>query len=222
MKINKWLETQMVKYTDLLTVQSKECGEPLVSIRNIPNAYLPTKSDMIKQFGEAIIVRKSINDRLTKAQYILKRGNKNYSLFVTYGYRTLAIQTKRFLDRLTIIGAGEFYPCANDLYEEVHRSVAVPTVGGHPTGGAVDIYIIDLRTNLPLDFGSEIYDYSTKKYYVFSQDISSKQKRNRKILRSTMMKAGFAPFDGEWWHFSYGDKEWAFYYKMRFSIFSPI
>jgi len=24
-----------------------------------------------------------------------------------------------------------------------------------------------------------------------------------------MVEAGFAPFTGEWWHFSYGDREWA-------------
>lgn len=24
-----------------------------------------------------------------------------------------------------------------------------------------------------------------------------------------MVEAGFAAFSGEWWHFSYGDREWA-------------
>jgi D-alanyl-D-alanine dipeptidase len=27
------------------------------------------------------------------------------------------------------------------------------------------------------------------------------------------MRQGLAPFDGEWWHFSYGDREWAKYYE---------
>ncbi|MDR3125675.1 MAG: hypothetical protein LBU20_01195 [Candidatus Nomurabacteria bacterium] len=27
-----------------------------------------------------------------------------------------------------------------------------------------------------------------------------------------MMSQGFAPYDGEWWHFSYGDREWAAWY----------
>jgi len=221
MEKNKRLEAQMVKYKDLLTIRSKECGEPLVPLINIPNAYLSNMSDMKKLFGEIIIVRKSILNKLEKAQLILKKKNKNYSLFVTYGYRTLDIQTGRFLNRLRVLSA-EFYSSADDLYEAIHRSIAVPTVAGHPTGGAIDLYIIDLHTNLPLDFGSKIYDYTTKKYYVFSQDISNKQKRNRIILRSVMMKAGFAPFDGEWWHFSYGDKEWAFYYKKKFSLFSAL
>ena len=34
-----------------------------------------------------------------------------------------------------------------------------------------------------------------------------------------MCQQEFAPFDGEWWHFCYGDKEWAFY-KSRRSKFS--
>ena len=33
------------------------------------------------------------------------------------------------------------------------------------------------------------------------------------ILRKIMLEVGFAPYDGEWWHFSYGDREWAYYYK---------
>lgn len=34
-----------------------------------------------------------------------------------------------------------------------------------------------------------------------------------------MMLYGFAPYDGEWWHFSFGDKEWAFYYKKEATLF---
>lgn len=30
------------------------------------------------------------------------------------------------------------------------------------------------------------------------------------LLRDCMLRVGFAPFDGEYWHFSYGDREWAF------------
>lgn len=221
MEKNRRLEAQMVKYRDLLTIEARECDEPLVPLDNIPNEYLSIMSDMKKLFGNKIIVRKSVYDRLIKAQFILKDNNKNYSLFVTYGYRTPEIQTKRFLKRLKTIST-QFYPSALDLYEAIHRSVAVPTVAGHPTGGAVDIYIIDTSTNLSLDFGSEIYDYSTKKYYVFSQDISNKQKMNRDLLRSLMMKVGFAPYDGEWWHYSYGDKEWAFYYKKKSSLYSAM
>ena len=37
-----------------------------------------------------------------------------------------------------------------------------------------------------------------------------------------MMKEACAPYDGEWWHFSYGDKEWAFYYKKEEALYDQI
>jgi D-alanyl-D-alanine dipeptidase len=37
-----------------------------------------------------------------------------------------------------------------------------------------------------------------------------------------MMNEGFAPYDGEWWNFSYGDKEWACYYKKEMSLYNQV
>jgi D-alanyl-D-alanine dipeptidase len=37
-----------------------------------------------------------------------------------------------------------------------------------------------------------------------------------------MLGVGFAPFDGEWWHFSYGDKEWAAYYNKPNAVYEQI
>jgi len=211
----------MVKYTQLINVPSKECNEPLIKIVNIPNGYLPEMQDMKRVTGNDILVRKDVYNRLLKAQRTLLKINQNYSLYVVYGYRSLKIQILRFLKRLAIVNQ-KYYANPVDLYESVHRSVAVPSVAGHPTGGAVDLYIIDNRTGKQIDFGSPIYDYSTLKYYVFSGEITNKQKGDRMILRKVMMGAGFAPFDGEWWHFSYGDREWAFYYKKPCAIYNQI
>jgi hypothetical protein len=41
-------------------------------------------------------------------------------------------------------------------------------------------------------------------------------------LSPIMTKEGFAPYDGEWWHFSYGDKEWAFYYKQDKALYNQV
>ncbi len=34
-------------------------------------------------------------------------------------------------------------------------------------------------------------------------------RERRRILRTAMTKAGFAALDSEWWHFGYGEKNWA-------------
>lgn len=221
MSKTKRLEDSMVKYTQLLTVPVKECDEPLVNIVNIPSGYLPKMQDMRLVSGDDIFVRKSVLDHLCSAQQKLQDTNSRLSLHITYGYRTLQIQTERFLDRLTVVGK-KYYPNPTDLYEAVHRSVAVPSVSGHPTGGAVDVFIVNKNTRRQLDFGSPIYNYSTHRYYVFSNETTKAQRKNRMLLRKVMMGASFAPFDGEWWHFSYGDREWAFYYKKPYAIYDQI
>lgn len=221
MKKIKRLEDSMVKYTDLMNIQTKECNEPLMKIIGIPSGYLPQMQDMKQFVGNNILVRKDVYNRLSDAQKLLQSTDKKLSLYVTYGYRTLQIQTMRFLKRLAVEGQ-KYYPDPNELYEAVHRSVAVPSVSGHPTGGAVDLYIIDKKTGKQLDFGSPMYDYTTLKYYVFSSEVTAIQKKNRMMLRNFMMKVGFAPFDGEWWHFSYGDREWAFYYKKPFALYRQL
>ena len=108
-----------------------------------------------------------------------------------------------------------------ELFEAVHKLIAVPEIAGHPTGGAIDVTIQvgDVR----LDMGTDIADFSdVEKIPTFSNIITEEQKRNRSLLRQLLMEVGFAPYDGEWWHFSYGDREWAYYYKQPYAIYEQI
>jgi D-alanyl-D-alanine dipeptidase len=61
-----------------------------------------------------------------------------------------------------------------------------------------------------------------KTTFTFSPFIGKEAWNNRQLLRYVMLSAGFAPFDGEWWHFSYGDREWAFYYKKPYAIYNQL
>lgn len=216
------LERQMTHYQDLLPVEVRENGDPFVRIDPtvIPNGYIPVLEDMKGITGEDILVRKSVLEKLIQAQQMLKRDYPNYTLYVTYGYRSLEIQTQYFLEQLQKIDT--YYPNPLDLYEEAQRFIAVPTVAGHPTGGAIDIVIKDEKTGEAIDFGSEQYDFSTKDSYVFTNQISGAAMNNRLLLRNTLLGCGFAPYDGEWWHFEYGDREWAYYYNQPFALYNQV
>jgi len=217
---NSQLESTMVTYTQLLSIPVKENNEPMVIVdqQDIPNGYLEGMADMEKFLGKTILVRQTVLNKLKLAQKILQNEYPYYSLFLTYGYRTLEIQTKRFLERLKSFSS-IYYPDPRDFYEAVHRSISVPCVAGHPTGGAIDITIIDIRTHKALDFGTKQYDYTNNDFYVFFPNITDLARKNRMLLRNILMQTEFAPFDGEWWHFSYGDREWAKYYKIPFALY---
>jgi D-alanyl-D-alanine dipeptidase len=73
-----------------------------------------------------------------------------------------------------------------------------------------------------LDFWSPMYDYSIPWYETFAACIDEKSKKNRMLLREVMMQEWFAPFDGEYRHFSYGDKEWAYYYNQWYALYDQI
>lgn len=222
MDIYKRLEKKFVKYKDLVKVKVRDNRQKLVKLSDygIKSHYLTGMDDMKKILGNDVFVREEVAKKLVRAKENLKLDYSDLDLLVTYGFRDLSVQTMRFLKRLKTI-SDTFFEDAVELYEEVHRSVAVPNVAGHPTGGAVDVVLIGKNGDI-LDFGSKIYDYGNKDFYVFALNISKKARKNRMLLRNCMLKAGFAPFDGEWWHFSFGDKEWAFYYKKTHAIYRQL
>ncbi len=172
--------------------------------------------------NNTIMVRKEVLEKLQSAQKRLSDINPNFKLYIFEGYRTLKIQKERFLKRLKVLSELEYYENPFDLYEKTHETVAVPSVAGHPSGGAIDIVIFNQQTNSFLDFGSPIYDYTTNKFRLDTLGLTNEQENNRQILREILLAENFAPFDGEYWHFSYGDREWAFYYQKPAAIFSNL
>jgi len=210
----------MIRYRDLINVPVADVGEPMVVLNPavIKNGYRPEMSDMENVLKNNIVLRKTVARMLIHAQTLLRKKYKNYSLYVTYGYRSLEIQTNIFRTIASKIAKNRFFANSMDFYEEVHRFIAVPAVAGHPTGGAVDIAITD-SSGTCIDFGSPLYDFGSKHCYVYWPNIAKPASRNRLLLRQCMIEAGFAPFDGEWWHFSYGDREWAYYYKKRNAMY---
>lgn len=218
---NSILETKMVRYRDLLDVYVEECGEPLLALSDIDIRHGYIKP-MVDRVIPAILVRQTVREKLLAAQKQLQKRAQTLSLFVTYGYRRPEIQTRAFQKELISIAQRTYISDPTDLYETIHRRIAVPTVAGHPTGGAIDVILIYTQSGKFVDCGSELYDFSTKKSYVFGSRINRTARTMRMLLRDCMLSAEFAPFDGEWWHFSFGDREWAYYYQKPKAIYDQI
>lgn len=212
---------KVVKYRDLLGVLTRVSDDQLVTLpRQIKSGFVSPFNDMRIYFDGNIMVRQKVVDRLLKAQQKLVAFDSNFCLFVVYGYRTLEIQTAYFLKELAQCQA--YYDNPVDLYEAIHKKIAVPSVAGHPTGGAVDVTLWDKSNNRRIDCGSILYDFNSPAIEVFSTKLTKSDRTNRFLLRKVMLEAGFAPFDGEWWHFSYGDCEWAYYYNQPFAIYDQV
>lgn len=214
-----------VKYKDLLTIKkyNEVTDEEEFS-------FLPLEDDFVigiyqeninmLEYGDKIPVRKTVYEKLVKVGKKLKEINKDYKLIVVYGFRDIDTQEKYFNEILENVK--DKFDNELEMYEYIHTKIAIPNVSGHPTGGAVDVGIYNVVENKMLDFGTGILDYSTTKCYYQSSNINEKSIENRKLLRTIMMDEEFAPYDGEWWHFSYGDKEWAYYYKKEMALYNQV
>lgn len=218
-------DARILTYDELAKVEVRECGEQLIAIQDLPSpsaiVCLYEKEDMKPYLGDRMMVRLSVAHRLIGAARDLESRLPGAKIWLAYAYRHPVVQLRYFTrlmhdERLKNQNASEL-----DLKRRVHNFVAAPEVAGHPTGGAVDLSII--LNGKKLDMGSGIADFSSPlKLPTFSEHISTMQSKNRILLREIMLDQGFAPFNGEWWHFSYGDREWAAFYSQAAAVYGPI
>ena len=86
----------------------------------------------------------------------------------------------------------------------------------HTTGAAIDLTIVG-PDGKELEFGTEFDAFTdkTKAAYYETQEAAGEPdadviRKNRRLLYNIMIDAGFTNLPSEWWHFEYGDKNWAY------------
>ncbi len=96
------------------------------------------------------------------------------------------------------------------FYPEVDKPELIPggyiaPRSGHSRGSTVDLTLFDMKHGRDLDMGSPFDYFGTCSHFSYD-GISSEQKGNRYLLRKIMEKAGFVPYEYEWWHFTLKDE----------------
>jgi D-alanyl-D-alanine dipeptidase len=216
------MQVKPLTYADLVDIPVQECHEPMVSLNEFAPEIVcaPINSDMLAYCSSGIQVRRGVAERLQRAAVRLKGMRPQAALQVVYGYRHPAIQERYFKEIFTRLQRDNPTLSSDELTEKTHSLIAVPSVAGHPTGAAVDVTI--LVGGVVLDMGTPIWDLEqTSLIPTFTAGISDEQRAHRMLLRDLLMHEHFAPFDGEWWHFSYGDREWAAYYRQSCARYAP-
>lgn len=94
----------------------------------------------------------------------------------------------------------EYYPDVpkNQLFNLGY----IASRSGHTRGSTVDLTLIDASTGEEIDMGGK-YDFFGERSHHNTGSITAGQKKNREILKNTMVKYGFAPYFREWWHYTY-------------------
>lgn len=212
----------ILQYIDLTNIRVIESNEPMVIVQILAPEMVCEyeKMDMTPYLGNQFALREGVVKRLKQAAADLSNRRPHCRLLLAYGYRHPDVQRSYFDERKKQVAQHNPLLSKEDLIAHTHLLTASPDVAGHPTGGAIDITIEGL--NGSLNMGSRIADFSNEKIKTFAPGLTDEQVANRALLRDVLLLQGFAPFDGEWWHFSYGDREWAAYYNKPNAIYDQI
>ena len=212
---------KIFSYDELKNIKSIDNSEKLINIKTYNKNILVESSnnDMNLYTEKEIYVRESVAKKLAK---INENLSCNINLKINYGYRHPLVQEKYFIREKQKQRKLNPTLSEDDLTNLTHNFIAVPDVAGHTTGGAVDLTIVD-SNGTELDMGTSIADFNKPdKLPTYANNLTSLQISNRKLLHDLMIAENFAPFYGEWWHFSYGDKEWAAFYDKGCAIYENL
>lgn len=190
----------------VLAVPIEECGEPLVDLRSYP---LLATTDHPKAESPAetrLHCREGVAERLLRADTALPEGVR---LLIVECHRPLEIQEAYWEANLEALRERHPDRPEEELAEESAKFVAPPRiVPPHSTGGAVDLVLLD-ADGTELDMGSPL-NKAGPLMRTDAEGIPEAAKDNRGTLLAAMEGAGFVNYGHEWWHFSYGDRYWAF------------
>lgn len=210
---------------EILAIPIVECGEPLVDIKTetglrygpIPETEL-TKDCYTK-------IRKTVYEKLCKVQNDLPKG-----LYIRLyeGFRSLEVQQLLFEDvyqttakRLPNVTPAELFRETTRLVSPVINLDGTKNIPTHSTGGAVDVEIVTEEGEL-IDMGMEAKDWNNVDpdlCLTHCNQISKTAQANRLLLLKIMESHEFINYPTEWWHFSYGDRYWAYHQTTKQAIY---
>ncbi|MFI5425872.1 M15 family metallopeptidase [Aeromicrobium sp. UC242_57] len=145
------------------------------------------------------MIREAVAHRLVEAQSLLPTALR---LVVVDGWRTLEVQ-QRLIDYYGQLTVDRGFVAAVD-------SVKVPP---HVTGGTADLTLLYQGEALAL--GTDFDDFNRgRRCHVaaLEDEPQSVDCLLRRLLYNALLQVGFAPYTQEWWHFSFGDENWASFY----------
>lgn len=127
---------------------------------------------------------------------------------VTEAHRPLELQRLYWeTDLASVISANPNFTLEQAHYETA-KYVAPPwIIPPHTTGGAVDVILMRETHELPM--GCELNQQCDAMQTSFA-DLSNEHRANRDRLLTGMEAVGFVNYGHEWWHYSYGDRYWAY------------
>lgn len=194
----------------VISLPIQENEEPLIDLKTMPELFIDLPIENIKGLSfQMSFARETVARMLVEAQ---KELPNDYRLMIKEAYRDIEMQKKIFNDYTSFLKKEFPNLSQEELYKKASAYVAPPEiVPPHSTGGAIDLTLmtvdgeeIDMGTKFNAD--PEESNFSNYTNALVPDEI----KERRQILKNAMERVGFVNYPTEWWHWSYGDRYWAF------------
>lgn len=208
----------------ILNTEVQDNLEELVDIFTLPDSY--RKRILLPEDPRLNFHRNDLANTTTpylrkelvnKIQMILEILPDHIGIVIIEPYRTYEFQKDLYVNKVNeLINTGLTYEQAQI---EANQFVSDPDLySPHVTGGALDIGLVDLTPDDEnkiryLDMGNLFEDLNSAA--MDFPNLTDIQKNNRQLLKRVMTSAGFVNYPYEWWHWSYGDKYWAWVKNQR-------
>lgn len=221
-------QTISIVNPQVLSIPIQENNDPLIDLKDQnkisfgPSPEIPNNMEYTK-------IRRTVYEKLLEAQNTLP-NNLKFCLYE--GYRSLKLQEKLFNDRYIFLQ--QAYPDwqHEQLFQETTKMVS-PVINfdgscnipPHSTGAAIDIYLVNKQGDI-VDMGINVADWMKDIDGSISQTnstkISDKAKEHRLIMSRALNDVGFINYPREYWHWSYGDRYWAYHMGMKFAFYNTV
>jgi D-alanyl-D-alanine dipeptidase len=203
----------------IASVAIEERGEPLADLLHAPALRVDDRrADATSAYAH---VRASLVQMLLDAQ---ARLPTDLHLLIIEGYRPPSLQRLYFERHRDELRGAHPRWTDHDVYVAASRYVSPPEVAPHSCGAAVDVTLCT-PLGAELDLGTAVNaspETSENACYMDAPGLEPEARHNRTVLAHAMAGVGFTNYPTEWWHWSYGDRYWAYMTGQPAAIYGRI
>jgi len=196
-----------------------ECGEKLVDLSLVcPHLIINLGTDTDGQTRNAYL-RETVAKMVCKAKSYLPKG---MTFIIGDAWRSKKIQERQinyfqemFRKKHPDWNESRVIAEASNYIAPAHGTLA----SGHMTGGAVDLRLWRNGRKMPMKSRKLTYQENALSD---QPKLPEYLKKNRKIMFDALTRAGLSNYPLEFWHWSYGDIQWAKRNKKTIAMYGTL
>ena len=210
---------------EILAIPIVECYEPLIDIKQMQVIHYGSAPENEFTANDYTKVRKTVFEKLCRAEKDFPDG---WLLRLYEGFRSLKVQQilfdqiyKQVIKRYPNADLNQLFHETTPLVSPVTNLDGTQNIPPHNTGAAVDIEVITKEGQL-VDMGMTLKEWQQVDLEICMtscKKINKTAQKNRQRLLEVMTYHGFINYPTEWWHYSYGDRYWAYHQPKKEAIY---